>query len=188
MNPIIIFASRIQNMLADDLKNTIRDIHDFPKQGIVFKDITPVLENNELCNAIVAEFENSLKGIAFDAIAGIESRGFLFGFLLAQKMGKPFILIRKAGKLPGKTIGAEYALEYGTAKIEMQEGSVRKGWNVLIHDDLLATGGTTAAAAELIQKQSGNVAGFAFVIELDFLRGREKINGLSSQITSLIHF
>jgi adenine phosphoribosyltransferase len=175
-------------MLADRLKNTIRDIHDFPKPGIVFKDITPVLLDAVLCAEVVEEFAKNLKSTPIDAIAGIESRGFLFGFLMAQRLKKPFILIRKAGKLPGKTISASYALEYGTAKIEMHEGALQKGWNVLIHDDLLATGGTTAAAAELIIKQEGIVSGFAFVVELDFLNGKERITGISKNINSIVHF
>jgi adenine phosphoribosyltransferase len=174
-------------MLLQTLQNTIRDVPDFPKPGILFKDITPVFENPRLCADITAEFAARLTQ-PVDAIVGIESRGFLFGLLMAQKLGKPFILVRKAGKLPGDTISTEYALEYGTAKIEMHAGSIRKGWNVLIHDDLLATGGTACAAAELIQRQGGNLAGFAFVIELDFLKGKDKLLKYSPNITSLVHY
>jgi len=175
-------------MLSQTLKTTIRDIPDFPKQGIVFKDITPILENHELCGKITDEFARVLGSRPLDAIVGIESRGFLFGFLLAQKLKKPFVLVRKEGKLPGQTVSTEYALEYGTAKIEMHTGSIRKGWNVLIHDDLLATGGTCCAAADLVQKQGGIVSGFAFVVELDFLHGKERISKYSSHIDSLIHY
>jgi adenine phosphoribosyltransferase len=175
-------------MLQKDIQDTIRDIPDFPKPGIVFKDITPILENPDLCKRIVEEFAAKLAGKEMDAIVGIESRGFLFGFLLAQKLNKPFVLVRKAGKLPGATLSAEYNLEYGTAKIEMHTGSIRKGWKVLIHDDLLATGGTTCATAELIQKAGGTVAGFAFLVELDFLKGRERLTAFSDFSTSLIHY
>jgi adenine phosphoribosyltransferase len=175
-------------MLKKSLQETIRDVPDFPKPGIIFKDITPILENPTLCAEITNEFAKLLGNTQIDAIAGIESRGFLFGMLLAQKLARPFLLIRKAGKLPGKVISCEYALEYGTAKIEMQEGSIRKGWNVLVHDDLLATGGTTCAAADLILKQGGKVGGFSFVVELDFLKGRERIQKYSDTVHSLIHF
>jgi adenine phosphoribosyltransferase len=175
-------------MLSTSLKNTIRDVHDFPKPGIVFKDITPILENPVLCTEITDEFIRKLGNTPIDAIVGIESRGFLFGILLAQKLSKPFILVRKAGKLPGATISCEYALEYGTATVEMHSNSIRKGWNVLIHDDLLATGGTAWAAAELIRQQQAKVAGFAFVVELDFLNGKAKLAGISENIVSLIHY
>jgi adenine phosphoribosyltransferase len=175
-------------MLRESLQKTIRDVHDFPKPGIVFKDITPILENPALCESITIAFAEEFKNVHLDAVAGIESRGFLFGFLLAQRLKKPFLLIRKAGKLPGKVIAMEYALEYGTATIEMQEGAVQKGWKVLMHDDLLATGGTANAAAELICKQQAHVVAFSFVAELDFLKGRERLLNYSKQITSLIHY
>ena len=135
--------------LEASIKSTVRDVPNFPKEGIIFKDITPILENQELCSKIVDGFIEKIS-VKPDAIAGIESRGFLFGMLLANKLNIPFILIRKSGKLPYKTISQEYALEYGTAKIEMHVDSFKPGDNVLIHDDLLATGGTADAAAELI--------------------------------------
>jgi adenine phosphoribosyltransferase len=175
-------------MLRTTLEKTIRDVPDFPKPGILFKDITPLLENPVLCADITDEFAKQLGDRKIDAIVGIESRGFLFGFLLAQKLSKPFILVRKAGKLPGKTIGFDYALEYGTARIEMQTDSIRKGWNVLLHDDLLATGGTMCAASELIRMQGGIVAGFAFVVELDFLNGKKRLAEFSENTISLIHY
>jgi adenine phosphoribosyltransferase len=174
-------------MLLKTLESAIRDVPDFPKPGILFKDITPIFENPALCAEITSEFANRITQ-PVDAIVGIESRGFLFGLLLAQKLSKPFIVVRKAGKLPGETISTEYALEYGTAKIEMHKGSIRKGWNVLIHDDLLATGGTACATAELIKMQGGNLAGFAFVIELDFLKGKEKLKNYSANVLSLVHY
>ena len=173
--------------LETNIKAAIRDVPDFPKPGIMFKDITPILENQTLCNEIVNGFIDQLT-ITPDAIVGIESRGFLFGFLLANKLNVPFILIRKAGKLPYKTISYEYALEYGTAKIEMHADCLKKGWNVLVHDDLLATVGTAEAAAHLIKQQGANVLGFNFVIGLDFLNGKNKLINHSNNITCLVHF
>lgn len=173
--------------LETNIKAAIRDIPDFPKPGIMFKDITPIFENQQLCNEIVDGFVERL-GTKPDAIVGIESRGFLFGILLANKLNVPFILVRKAGKLPYKTISYEYALEYGTSKVEMHVGSVQKGWNVLIHDDLLATGGTAAAAANLVEQQGARVSGFSFVVELGFLNGKQKLNIHSNTITCLAQY
>ncbi len=175
-------------MLEQKIKNTIRDVPDFPKPGILFKDITPILHNQELCNEIVSEFATKLSFKKIDAIVGIESRGFLFGFALANKLNIPFILIRKSGKLPYKTISYEYSLEYGTAKVEMQINEIKKGWNVLVHDDLLATGGTAEAAAQLIKMQEGTVAGFAFVVGLEFLKGKEKLKQYSDTVFSLVNY
>ncbi len=183
-----IFTDSKSLMLRSTLEKTIRDVPDFPKPGILFKDITPLLENPELCSDITDEFALQLANRKIDAIAGVESRGFLFGFLLAQKLNKPFILVRKAGKLPGKTIFYDYALEYGTARIEMQTGSIQKGWNVLLHDDLLATGGTMCAASELIAMQGGTVAGYAFVVELGFLNGKQRLDKYSENTISLIQY
>ena len=123
-----------------------------------------------------------------DAIIGIESRGFLFGFLMANKLNKPFVLIRKAGKLPYKKIGFEYDLEYGTSKIEIHEDALQKDWNVIIHDDLLATGGTAEAAAQLVKQIGANVIGFNFVVGLDFLDGKEKLNKHSKNIICLVNY
>jgi adenine phosphoribosyltransferase len=169
-------------MLEAKIKSVIRDVPDFPKPGILFKDITPLFHDQQLCNEIVSEFANRVAHKKINAIVGVESRGFLFGFALANKMNIPFILVRKAGKLPFKKIAYEYDLEYGSAKVEMQVDEIQPGWNVLIHDDLLATGGTAEAAVKLIQMQHGNVAGFAFVVELEFLKGREKLLPYSSEI------
>jgi adenine phosphoribosyltransferase len=175
-------------MLEQKIKSIIRDVADFPKPGILFKDITPILHDQQLCEEIVNEFEKRLANININAIVGIESRGFLFGFALASKLNVPFILVRKAGKLPYKKMTYEYDLEYGSAKIEMQVDEIQKGWNVLIHDDLLATGGTAEAAAKLVQMQNGNIAGFAFVVGLDFLKGKEKLNQYSTNIISLVNY
>ena len=175
-------------MLENKIRSVIRDVPDFPKPGILFKDITPILHDQQLCNEIVNDFAEKLSDTTIDAIVGIESRGFLFGFALANKLNVPFILIRKAGKLPYKTIAYEYDLEYGSAKVEMQLDEVKKGWNVLIHDDLLATGGTAEAAAKLIQLQEGTVAGFAFLVELDFLDGQQRLTQYSDKIVSLVNY
>jgi adenine phosphoribosyltransferase len=173
--------------LESNIKAAIRDIPDFPKPGIMFKDITPIFEDQTLCNEITDGFIERL-GEKPDAIVGIESRGFLFGILLANKLNVPFILVRKAGKLPYKTISHEYALEYGTSKIEMHTESLKKGWKVLIHDDLLATGGTAAAAATLVERQEAIVSGFSFVVELEFLNGKQKLNIHSNNITCLAQY
>ena len=175
-------------MLQKKLKSGIRDVPDFPKPGILFKDITPILHNAQLCGEIVNVFSDYCKDKKINAIVGVESRGFLFGFALANKLNIPFVLVRKAGKLPYKTISYEYDLEYGSAKVEMQVDEIQPGWNVLIHDDLLATGGTAEAAAKLIQMQKGNVAGFAFVVELEFLKGKERLNKYSENIISLVNY
>jgi adenine phosphoribosyltransferase len=175
-------------MIESKIKSVIRDVPDFPKPGILFKDITPILHDQKLCSEIVDAFAEKLSGTKIDAIVGIESRGFLFGFALANKMNVPFILVRKAGKLPYKKIAFEYSLEYGSAKVEMHEDEIQKGWNVLIHDDLLATGGTAEAAAKLIGMQGGTVAGFAFLVELEFLKGKEKLEQYSKNNISLVNY
>jgi len=175
-------------MLEAHLKNVIRDIPDFPKPGIVFKDITPILKDPELCTAVVEEFASKLAGIEIDVIAGIESRGFLFGLMLANRLNVPFIPIRKQGKLPFKTVAESYKLEYGQATIEVHEDAFPAGTKVLIHDDLLATGGTVVAASKLIEKLGGVVSGYAFVISLDFLQSQGRLTRFSDRIISLVGF
>ena len=172
-------------MISEKLDKAIREVPNFPKQGINFKDITTLLLNPELSTEIVDAFIERLKGTKIDAIVGVESRGFLFGFLLANKMGIPFVPIRKVGKLPGETLKFKYDLEYGSAEVEVHKSDIQKGWNVVVHDDLLATGGTACAASELIQKLGANVAAFAFVISLDYLKGNEKLEKYSKEIISL---
>ncbi len=173
--------------LVDEIKNAIRDVPDFPKPGIMFKDITPIFENQYLCNKIVDGFIKALPN-NIDAIVGIESRGFLFGILIANKLNLPFVLVRKSGKLPYKTISQEYSLEYGNAKIEMHIDSLKKNWNVVIHDDLLATGGTAEAAAQLVKQQNANVKAFTFLVELEFLKGKEKLIKHSNNIICLAQY
>lgn len=175
-------------MLADRLDKAIRNVPDFPKPGILFKDITPIFLDPVLCHDITREFAEKVKGRGIDAIVGIESRGFFFGFGLAQKLNIPFVPIRKAGKLPYKTDSFEYSLEYGTAKIEMHVDAIKAGWKVMIHDDLLATGGTAAAAAELVKKQNGIVDCYSFIVELSFLHGRSALKNHASETISLISF
>ncbi len=172
----------------DTIREAIRNVPDFPKPGILFKDITPLLKDPVLGRKIIAEFMERLKSIPVDAIIGVESRGFLFGYMLAVGMNVPFIPIRKSGKLPWKTIGTDYALEYGTARIEMHEDAVEAGMNVVIHDDLLATGGTAAAAAKLVEMKNAKVSAFAFVVELDFLQGRKPLKQYSENIVSLVNY
>jgi adenine phosphoribosyltransferase len=174
--------------LLERVDKAIRTIPDFPEKGIMFKDITPILENAVLSTDIVDELMRQWADIKIDAIAGVESRGFLFGFSLAMKLGVPFILIRKKGKLPAETISYKYDLEYGSAEIEVHVDSIEKGMNVLIHDDLLATGGTAAAAAELIKKSEGLISGFSFVVELEFLKGKEALNKYSELNKSIINY
>ncbi len=173
--------------LGDQIKNSIRNVPDFPKKGIMFKDITPIFENQDLCNTIVDGFIELLPKNT-DAIVGIESRGFLFGILIANKLKLPFVLVRKSGKLPYKTISQEYNLEYGSAKIEMHVNSIQKNWNVVIHDDLLATGGTAEAAAQLIKQQNAKVSAFTFLVELEFLKGKEKLIIHSNNIICLARY
>lgn len=173
--------------LEEQINQTIRTVPDFPKPGIQFKDISPLFENQNLCSNIAQAFIDKM-GPKPDAIIGIESRGFLFGFLIANKLNVPFIMVRKAGKLPAKTIRYQYDLEYGSATIEIHEDALKKGWNVMIHDDLLATGGTAEAAAHLVKQSGANVSGFTFVVELGFLNGKEKLLTHSNNITCLVQY
>jgi len=169
-----------------DLKKIVRDIPDFPKPGILFKDITPLLQNPQAFKVIIDSFVAHYKNKTIDVIVGIESRGFLFGSVLAYVMGKSFAIMRKKGKLPYTTVSYTYKLEYGEDTIELHEDAIPKGAHVLIVDDLLATGGTAGAAAQLVKKMGGKVDGFAFVIELDFLSGRKAIGDVP--VFSLIRY
>lgn len=175
-------------MIEQSLKQTIRDIHDFPKPGIIFKDITPILKDSRLCTDIVTAFSEKCKDLKLDAVVGIESRGFLLGFLLANHLGIPFIPIRKQGRLPADTYEEHYDLEYGSASIEIHRDAFKSGARLLVHDDLLATGGTVVAASKLIQKMGGEIACFAFIINLDFLKGSERIKPFCDNIISLVSY
>lgn len=173
--------------LEEQIKRTVKDVPDFPKPGIMFKDITPLFYNQALCNQIADGFIERL-GEKPDAVVGIESRGFLFGFLVANKLNLPFILVRKAGKLPQRTVHVDYDLEYGTSRIEMHEDAIKKGWNVLIHDDLLATGGTAEATARLVKNSGAVVSGFNFIVGLEFLNGKQKLINHTKNITCLAQY
>ena len=172
--------------LKEQIKSTIRDVPDFPKPGILFKDITPLLQDPKAFDAVLNAFEERYCGRRVDCVAGIESRGFVFGAPLANRLKVPFIPIRKKGKLPYKSVQETYDLEYGTATIEMHVDAIRKGQQVLMIDDLLATGGTAAAACRLVEKQGGTIVECAFVVELAFLNGRQKLNG--REVFSLVQY
>jgi len=154
----------------------IRDVHDFPKPGIVFKDITPVLGNPELWGLAIRALIETTGGQHIDKVVGIDARGFIFGSVVADRLGAGFVPVRKKGKLPHETESRAYSLEYGEAEIEIHKDAFAPGENILIVDDLLATGGTAAAAVQLINKLGGNLIGVSFLIELGFLGGREKID------------
>jgi len=169
-----------------DYKKYIREVPDFPKKGILFYDVTTLLSDPKVFKNITDDMAERVKGLNITKIAAIEARGFIFGAPLAQKLGVPFIPIRKPGKLPYKTKRFEYTLEYGKDSIEMHEDAVTKGDKVLLVDDLLATGGTISAAANLVKVCGGDVAGMLFVIELDFLKGRDKLKNY--KIESLVRY
>ena len=164
----------------------VRDIPDFPSPGIIFKDITPVLQDPRAFQEVMDALYEQVEPMGADVIVGIESRGFIFGAPLALRMKKGFVPIRKVGKLPYQTLREDYDLEYGTNSVEVHADAVAAGQRVVIVDDLLATGGTASAAARLIEKLGGVVVGFAFVIELDFLHGRPVLGG--APVAALINY
>jgi len=172
--------------MSEDLKKHIRSIKDFPKKGIMFRDITTLLKEPKAFNKALDELILFTDQVKIDKVVGIESRGFIFGSLLAQKLNVGFILARKPGKLPAETESATYQLEYGEDKIEMHKDAINPGDKVLLHDDLLATGGTAEAVVKLIEKLGGEVVQISFLIELTFLNGRNKFNGYD--IKSLIMY
>lgn len=174
--------------VEETLKSVIRDVPDFPKPGIIFKDITPIMLNPEVSNLVLNHLVEMYQKEKIDVVAGIESRGFLFGFPLAMRLGVPFVLVRKKGKLPYEKISHDYELEYGTSTIEMHLDAIKSGQNVLIHDDLLATGGSAEAAAHLVKKCGGNVIGFNFLVGLNFLNGESKLKQFSNNITNIVNF
>ncbi|QNK62129.1 adenine phosphoribosyltransferase [Pedobacter sp. PAMC26386] len=175
-------------MIETKIKQIVRDVNDFPKAGIVFKDITPILKDAVLCGEITTALAMQLSAVKIDVVAGIESRGFLFGMSLANLLNVPFVPIRKAGKLPHKTIQQSYNLEYGSATLEMHEDAILPGQHVLIHDDLLATGGTVVAASKLIEKMGGVVAAYSFIIALDFLNGKDRLKQFSANNFALASY
>ncbi|MCD6377195.1 MAG: adenine phosphoribosyltransferase [Caldisericaceae bacterium] len=170
----------------EQLKQAIRDVPDFPKEGILFKDITPVLQDAQLFATAIELFAKQTENLGFELIAAIESRGFIFGAALALKLNKGFVPIRKPGKLPYKTFKEEYQLEYGTDALEIHQDAVTPGQKVLLIDDLLATGGTALASAKLVERCGGKVAAICFLIELTFLNGIQKLGNY--QVKTLIKF
>jgi adenine phosphoribosyltransferase len=168
------------------LKEAIRNIPDFPKPGILFRDITPVLQNPALFRAVIDAFEQIYKDRNIDVIAAVESRGFIFAAPLALRLGAGFVPLRKSGKLPYMTYKVHYALEYGIEALEMHVDAIKPGQRVLIMDDLLATGGTAQASARLVLQAGGVIDSFAFVIELTDLKGREKLQGY--EVITLVQF
>lgn len=169
-----------------DLKDKIRSIENFPEEGVIFRDITTLLKDAEGMKAAIDEMTKKLEGLDFDIILGPESRGFIFGMPVAYNMGKGFVPVRKAGKLPAEVVSKEYALEYGTATIEMHKDAIQPGQKVVIVDDLMATGGTAKAIVEMVEEMGAEVAAMLFLIELDFLEGRKVLPGY--KIESVIHY
>jgi adenine phosphoribosyltransferase len=170
----------------DSIRKLVRDIPDFPKAGIIFKDITPMLGDPRAMERITGAFESRMEVFKPTRIIGVESRGFIFGALLASAMNLPFTPVRKPGKLPYEKISVSYTLEYGEGTLEMHTDGVSREDRVVILDDLLATGGTAAATCELVKRVGASVAALGFVIELGFLNGRDKLNG--QEVISLVTY
>ena len=175
-------------MIENKIKSVIQSIPDFPKAGIDYKDIMPIFEDANLCSEITVAFCDQLKKINPEVIVGIESRGFLFGMLIANKLGIPFVPIRKKGKLPGKTFTASYDLEYGSAAIEVQASASLANKRVVIHDDLLATGGTVDAVGKLMHQMNAEVIAFAFLINLNLIDFKEKLKPYSDNFITLVNY
>ena len=169
-----------------DLKNFIRDIPDFPKSGIIFRDITPLLRDKAAFRFCVDEISERYRKSYIDLVVAPESRGFIFGGAIAHQLGTGFIPVRKKGKLPWKKRIEEYSLEYGTDSVEMHEDAILEGENILVFDDLLATGGTIMAVKKLVENSGGKIKGFSFLAELGELGGRDKIKGY--EVFSLVRF
>ncbi|MGM0477782.1 MAG: adenine phosphoribosyltransferase [Bacteroidota bacterium] len=171
--------------LEQRIKKSVRNVPDFPKKGIQFKDITTLLMDPDLCNAVIDEMVDRVRALGLTKVVGIESRGFLFGQALAMRLDLPFILVRKAGKLPYEKITTSYNLEYGEATMEMHQDAIVSNDVVLIHDDLLATGGTAKAAADLVTSSGGRVAGYLFLIHLSYLNGQRELRSENENIINL---
>ena len=171
-----------------NLREIIANYPDFPKQGILFRDVNPVFKRNDALNYIANEFYRIYNKTKIDMVAGIESRGFIIATALALRFGKGIVMIRKAGKLPGRTVKKSYDIEYGTAIMELQQDAIDEGSSILIADDLIATGGTAVAAAQMIKELGGKVAGFAFIIELSDLKGADRLRKMGYNVESLVSF
>jgi adenine phosphoribosyltransferase len=179
-------ATPVLTMNHIDLSSLIRNCPDFPRKGILFRDINPLFRTEHALNYISDELHRRFNNITVDSIAGIESRGFVIATALALNFNKGLIMIRKAGKLPGDTIKESYDIEYGSAVMELQKDAIKPRQNVLIADDLIATGGSAITAAHLIEELGGNVIGFAFVMELARLKGANKLRTLGYKVQSLV--
>jgi len=175
-------------MIENKIKSVIQSIPDFPKAGIDYKDIMPIFEDANLCTEITLALCDQLKKINPEVIVGIESRGFLFGMLIANKLGIPFVPIRKKGKLPGKTFAVSYDLEYGSAAIEVQASASLANKRVVIHDDLLATGGTVDAVGKLMHQMNAEVVAFAFLINLNLIDYQAKLKPYSDNFITLVNY
>ena len=173
-------------MLSEDIENAIRDIPNFPKKGIIFKDITPVLSDIKIFKKAIKEMATPYMDSNIHIVVGIESRGFIFGAPIAEYLNCSFVPVRKPGKLPWDTEIVFYELEYGKDSLEIHKDAIEKGQNILIVDDLLATGGTAEATCKLVSKLKGNIVGFTVLIELEFLKGREKLK--SYNVHSLVKY
>lgn len=174
--------------LSKILTQTIKDVPDFPQPGIMFKDITPIWRDPALVRACASALAAPFQDKGINKVVGIESRGFLLGPMIAQALDCAFVLIRKKGKLPGDAFAVDYQLEYGSATIEVLREALAENDNILIHDDLLATGGTAAAAAHLCKEFNAQVKGFGFIVNLKFLGGEKKLHQFSENITNLVEF
>jgi len=186
---ILLFcAANLTEGAVNDLKRLIRTIPDYPKAGIMFRDVTTLLGDAQGFKAAIAQMAEPYRTIPVDAVAGIEARGFILGGAIADRLGCGFIPIRKKGKLPWKTIGEEYTLEYGVDVIEIHEDAIAKGERILIVDDLIATGGTAEAAVRLVRRSGGDVVGAVFVIDLPDLGGKRRVEGLGVACHALVAF
>ena len=168
------------------IEEYVKSIPDFPEKGIIFRDVTSVLQDADGLHLAIDEMQKFLEGVDFDVIAGTESRGFIFGVPIAYNLHKAFVPVRKKGKLPRETVSAEYELEYGKAEIEMHKDAIQPGQKVVVVDDLIATGGTIEAAARLVEELGGEVVKIIFLMELEGLKGREKLKGYD--VESVIHY
>ena len=168
------------------IEEYVKSIPDFPEKGIIFRDVTSVLQDADGLHLAIDEMQKFLEGVEFDVIAGTESRGFIFGVPIAYNLHKAFVPVRKKGKLPRETVSAEYELEYGKAEIEMHKDAIQPGQKVVLVDDLIATGGTIEAAARLVEELGGEVVKIIFLMELEGLKGREKLKGYDGE--SVIHY
>lgn len=182
----VISSQNSHMTISERLRNAVREVPNFPIEGISFKDITPIFLDPTLLRDAATSLTEPWRGHNIKKVLGIDSRGFLFGTQMAEGLDAGFVLVRKKGKLPPPTVSLSYALEYGEATIEMTSHSIQPGDKVIIHDDLLATGGTATAAAQLAQQLGAEVIGFSFMIELSFLGGREKLQTIAPTIESLL--